>query len=222
MVEKQRPRSGSRFSLNPLTAAVLDAIPPLGYKRPPPLIGHETVTNSHRLLRAKTTLTRTSTPVLRIGTLISRSVSNSSIVQQSILHSATPKRRTRKISALGDTKDYIWRITLQLNNTWWKKSLLLRLLWQSCILDILKCRSEKWTSMFVNSLQIPWKSNPTVCMKVQPAPSSPVANVNATVSSVTSPLKTGALNLSQVPTWSLEADRWAPAYLHGWLTYKDI
>ena len=117
MVEKQRPRSGSRFSLNPLTAAVLDAIPPLGYKRPPPLIGHETVTNSHRLLRAKTTLTRTSTPVLRIGTLISRSVSNSSIVQQSILHSATPKRRTRKISALGDTKDYIWRITLQLNNT---------------------------------------------------------------------------------------------------------
>ena len=53
MVEKQRPRSGQRFSLNPLTAAVLDAIPPLGYKRPPPLIGHDTATNAHRLLRAK-------------------------------------------------------------------------------------------------------------------------------------------------------------------------
>ena len=53
MVEKQRPRSGSRFSLNPLTAAVLDAIPPLGYKRPPPLIDSKTVTHAHRLLRAK-------------------------------------------------------------------------------------------------------------------------------------------------------------------------
>ncbi len=53
MVEKQRPRSGSRFSLNPLTAAVLDAIPPLGYKRPPPLIGVKTVSTAHRVLRAK-------------------------------------------------------------------------------------------------------------------------------------------------------------------------
>ncbi len=53
MVENQRPRSGSRYSLNPLTAAVLDAIPPLGYKRPPPLIGSNTVTHAHRLLRAK-------------------------------------------------------------------------------------------------------------------------------------------------------------------------
>ncbi len=54
MVEKQRPCSGSRFSLNPLTAAVLDAIPPLvGYKRPPNLIGSSTVTHAHRLFRAK-------------------------------------------------------------------------------------------------------------------------------------------------------------------------
>ena len=53
MVEKQRPRSGSRFSLNPLTAAVLDAIAPLGYKHPPPLIGHNNFTNAHRLLRSK-------------------------------------------------------------------------------------------------------------------------------------------------------------------------
>ncbi len=53
MVEKQRPRSGSRFSLHPLTAATLDAIPPMGYKRPPTLIGLSTVTNAQRLLRAK-------------------------------------------------------------------------------------------------------------------------------------------------------------------------
>jgi hypothetical protein len=54
MVEKQRPRSGSRFSLNPLTAAVLDATPPLGYKRPPTLIGSKFVSTDQRLLRAKT------------------------------------------------------------------------------------------------------------------------------------------------------------------------
>jgi hypothetical protein len=53
MLEKQRPGGGSRFSLNPLTVAVLDAIPPLGYKKPPPLIDFDTVTNAHRLLRAK-------------------------------------------------------------------------------------------------------------------------------------------------------------------------
>jgi hypothetical protein len=53
MVEMQRPRSGSRFSLNPLTAAVLEATPPLGYKRPPTLIGSNSTSNSHRLLRAK-------------------------------------------------------------------------------------------------------------------------------------------------------------------------
>jgi hypothetical protein len=54
-VEKQRPRSGLRFSLNPRTAAVLDAIlPPLGCKHPPPsLIGSNMVTNGHHLLRAK-------------------------------------------------------------------------------------------------------------------------------------------------------------------------
>jgi hypothetical protein len=54
MVEKQRPRSGSRFSLSPLTAAVLEATPPLGYKRPPTLIGPTSVPNAQRLLRAKT------------------------------------------------------------------------------------------------------------------------------------------------------------------------
>ena len=53
MAEKHRPRSGSRFSLNPLTAAVLDATPPLGYKRPPTLIGSQSVSTAQRLLRAK-------------------------------------------------------------------------------------------------------------------------------------------------------------------------
>jgi len=53
-----------------------------------------------------------------------------------------------------------------------------------------------------------------VQLATQPASFSPVANVNATVHSVTSPLTTGTLNLSQVPTLSLEADRRAPAYPH--------
>jgi hypothetical protein len=53
-----------------------------------------------------------------------------------------------------------------------------------------------------------------VQLATQPATSSPVAILNATVRSVTSPLKTGTLNLSQVPTLSLEADRRAPAYPH--------
>ncbi len=53
MVEKQRPRGGSRFSLNPLISATLDAIPPVGYKPPPPLIGLKTASIAHCLLRAK-------------------------------------------------------------------------------------------------------------------------------------------------------------------------
>jgi hypothetical protein len=48
MVEKQRPRSGSRFSL------ALSAIPPLGNKAPPPLIGGKTKSSSEVLmLRAR-------------------------------------------------------------------------------------------------------------------------------------------------------------------------
>jgi hypothetical protein len=54
MVEKQRPRSGSRFSLKPQIAAALSAIPPLGYKAPPQLIGGKTKSSSEVLmLRAR-------------------------------------------------------------------------------------------------------------------------------------------------------------------------
>ena len=53
MVEKQRSRGGSRFSLHPLAAAKLEAIPPLGYKPPPPLIGEKTIQAPIVLLRAK-------------------------------------------------------------------------------------------------------------------------------------------------------------------------
>ena len=53
MAEKHHPRSGLRFSLNPLTAAVLGATPPLGYKRPPTLIGSQSVSSAQRSLRAK-------------------------------------------------------------------------------------------------------------------------------------------------------------------------
>jgi hypothetical protein len=49
----------------------------------------------------------------------------------------------------------------------------------------------------------------------QPAPSSPSANVNATVSSVTSLSKTGTLNLPKVLTLSPEANRRTPVSLHA-------
>ena len=53
MVEKQRPRSGSKFSLKPQIAAVISALPPLGYKAPPPLIGHKTMSSDISALRAR-------------------------------------------------------------------------------------------------------------------------------------------------------------------------
>ena len=53
MVEKQRSRGGSRFSLNPRAAAKLEALPPLGYKPPPPLIGEKSIPDPILLLRAK-------------------------------------------------------------------------------------------------------------------------------------------------------------------------
>jgi hypothetical protein len=53
MVEKQRPRSGSKFSLKPQIAAAISAIPPLGYKAPPPLIGVKTFSSDVLALRAR-------------------------------------------------------------------------------------------------------------------------------------------------------------------------
>ncbi|KAI2509010.1 hypothetical protein MHU86_5386 [Fragilaria crotonensis] len=53
MVEKQRPRSGSKFSLKPQIAAALSALPPLGYKAPPPLIGGKTTSSDTLALRAR-------------------------------------------------------------------------------------------------------------------------------------------------------------------------
>jgi hypothetical protein len=53
MVEKQRPRSGSRFSLKPQIAAALSALPPLGYKAPPPLIGGKSTSQDVLSLRAR-------------------------------------------------------------------------------------------------------------------------------------------------------------------------
>ncbi|KAI2507147.1 hypothetical protein MHU86_7314 [Fragilaria crotonensis] len=53
MVEKQRPRSGSKFSLKPQIAAALSALPPLGYKAPPSLIGGKHTSHDVLALRAR-------------------------------------------------------------------------------------------------------------------------------------------------------------------------
>jgi hypothetical protein len=53
MVEKQRPRSGSKYSLKPQIAAALSALPPLGYKAPPSLIGEKTTSPDVLALRAR-------------------------------------------------------------------------------------------------------------------------------------------------------------------------
>ena len=53
MVEKQRPRSGSKYSLKPQIAAVLSSLPPLGYKVPPTLIGAKTISSDALALRAR-------------------------------------------------------------------------------------------------------------------------------------------------------------------------
>jgi hypothetical protein len=107
MVEKQRPCSGSRFSLNPLTAAVLDTIPPLGHKPPPPLIGHETVTNAHRLLRAKNYASaHKHTSITDWTAYIAFGIQQFDRPEKYFAQ-CDAKRRTRKISTLRDTMDYI-------------------------------------------------------------------------------------------------------------------
>jgi hypothetical protein len=53
MVEKQRPRSGSKFTLKPQIAADLSVLPLLGYKAPPPLIGVKTMKSDVSMLRAR-------------------------------------------------------------------------------------------------------------------------------------------------------------------------
>ena len=53
MVEKQRSCVGSKYSLHPRAAAKLEAIPPLGYKPPPPLIDEESIPDLILLHRAK-------------------------------------------------------------------------------------------------------------------------------------------------------------------------
>ena len=53
MVEKQRQRSGSRFSLKPQIAAALSALTPLGYKAPPSLIVAKTISAEVLAIRAR-------------------------------------------------------------------------------------------------------------------------------------------------------------------------
>jgi hypothetical protein len=53
MVDPKRSSSGVKGSLHPLTAAALSALPPLGYKAPPTLIGFKTIDPSVIALRIK-------------------------------------------------------------------------------------------------------------------------------------------------------------------------
>ena len=117
MVENQRPRSGSRYSLNPLTAAVLDAIPPLGYKRPPPLIGSNTVTHAHRLLRAKKyaqAYKSITIPEWNAYIAFGFQQFDSPAKYFAQCNAETPDEKS---SALRDTTDSIWRIPFKLKDT---------------------------------------------------------------------------------------------------------
>jgi hypothetical protein len=53
MVEKQRLRGGSKFSLTPKLAAALQALPPRGYDPPPALIKQRANTSDVIALRAR-------------------------------------------------------------------------------------------------------------------------------------------------------------------------
>ncbi len=53
MVDPKRSSRGVKGSLHPLTAAALSALPPLGYKAPPTLIGFKTSDPSVIALRIK-------------------------------------------------------------------------------------------------------------------------------------------------------------------------
>ena len=53
MVDPKRSNRGTKCSLHPLTAAALSALPPLGYKAPPTLIGFKAIDSSVIALRIK-------------------------------------------------------------------------------------------------------------------------------------------------------------------------
>ena len=53
MVDPKRLSGGRRFSLKPEIAKALPAVPPLGYKSPPSLIGHKTINPSILALRVR-------------------------------------------------------------------------------------------------------------------------------------------------------------------------
>jgi hypothetical protein len=53
MVDPKRSSRSVKSSLHPLTAAALSALPPLGYKAPPTLIGFKTIDPSVIALRIK-------------------------------------------------------------------------------------------------------------------------------------------------------------------------
>ncbi len=113
MVEKQRPRSGSKYSLKPQIAAALSALPPLGYKAPPSLIGEK----PHHLMFWRFELETTPKPTKRClsktGTLTSCLASTNLRVRPSILRLGTLNLSKNATSVWDDIIVSILSITLQ-------------------------------------------------------------------------------------------------------------
>ena len=147
MVEKQRLRSGSRFSnccgsIGHISFRVEGSLSTDWWKNQVVLFWYSVFETTHKC--TKHFLSRNGTHVLSLAF-------SSSPIPQTILPFVTLSLLTKRIYVLAGTTAFILRISLQSTNLLWLRSLALKQLCRPLFQDTLTCRFVKWTNTTTTS-----------------------------------------------------------------------